>query len=330
MRKKNSQLLLIAIVLIGAFYFLGGSNFKMPSQTAAVQTPASQAIQPSTPTVSTYQTVSDVTLNLAPYDKFTPGVTIDVEGVLQDNGSTVWDTDAVSSATKTVSPGKKYKLYLWDDGQTTNLAGTSISLDSSNDWYGYVTEITVPMQSTASFPGDFSTDYVGNYKEGAYSLYIKNSDGTVNGSSSQEDLSAGSVKTVTFVLDGPNDAAFGDPYSTANMVLAFDYNYSLYDDITVTGATETAVPDVYLGTVDKAYELPFNSLVNNEEKEVKVTIEVNNSLSPSTTGEDINFYVMDPALWHNSDDGKFYYGVDNTYTNTDVGYGQTKETLYIN
>ena len=332
MTKKIGVLPVVAILAV--LYFLAGGQIPGVSQQAAVQVPATQEVKQSVPTPGTYVTVSDVTFSASPYDHFTPGVTIDLEVVLQKDGSTIWDTDNASSATKTLSPGSKYMLYMWDDSQTTNLAGTAISL-SGTEYYGYSTEITIPSKTSVVFPADFETDYSGSYKTSAYSLYVKNPDGTINSSSNEADLSAGDVKTFTLVFEGPNNASYGDPYSTANMVLACDFNYVLHEksklSVSVDGvdAPETSVPSVYTGTVDKAFELPFNSLIDNAEKEVKLTTEIDDSYDPVDATADLNCYLMDSALWHNADTGEFLYGVDNTDTDTDIGYTQTVETIYI-
>jgi len=315
----NQNTLILAILAL-AVVGLATGYIALP-QTGG----ASVVAGPATTTATTAQgvpvtvSVGTITFSVKPYDMYNMGTTPDLEAVLMD-GTVTWDTDAVSTGTTTnVTGGAKYKLYMWDDGQTTNLAGTGITLDSSYDWYGYSTEFTLPIASSVVFPTSFTTDYKGHAKEGALSTqYEINSNGSVN-SGGAEDLTAGSVKTVKFVFDGPNNACFGSPYSTENAVLALDYNTGCYSKITVQDATERSVPDSNL-LYEKAYTLPFNSLCDNAEKVLMVTLEVRSDQEPAAATCDIHYNLYDPALWYDSTDNTgFHYGIENTVTDTQVG-----------
>jgi hypothetical protein len=329
-------LLLGAASLLPAIPIIGDSlqgAFGAITGAEDLKSPGTPSSLSPTNDVQKVQQVNTSTLTLVPYNKYAPGTAVDAECALLRGSSVIFDSDAVASETKALSPGEHLKVACWDDGQTTDLSGTAISLDSNNDWYGYLGDITVPFAPTATFPEDFETDFDGLYKEGTLSAYITNPDGTLNSSSAYA-LSAGQVKTFNVTLTGPNDASFGSPYSNKNVVVYFDYNTATtgpWDSIEVTskGAKKVSVPDHNLGTADAAYELPFNSVADNAEATFKITVTVDGTYQPvAHFGEDINMWIADPTLYYDSTKGNgFKYGIEDEEDASLIGQNDLAITL---
>ncbi len=334
-------LLIIGLVLVvGGFIAIPGitpgaiPQATPTTQTEVIITPAQQN------GVIRTVNVSNVTFKPRVSDVFAPGAPVDVECVVLESGGTnVYDSDAIATANATLEPGAKYTLACWDDGQTTNLSGTAITLDSSNDWYGYMVEITMPVKSEVAFPSaDFTTtpEFLGMYKEAApASSYIINPNGEVNGTT-QADLSAGDIKNFKIVAAAADNKAFGDPYAYAaagiNMQLACDYNVVGFDDIkgvsaTYMGKTYSMAesldkPDYNASIFDMVYDIVgLSGITDNGELAMTITVDVSTQ-APTNAGCDFNCYLIDPAFHYDATEGTgFQYDTDDSQDNSDIGAG---------
>lgn len=282
----------------------------------------------------TQQTVSDAVLKLSPYDKYAPGPVLDIECVLSSNGTIAFDTGSASTATATRSPNEKLLVACWDDGQTTDISGTSITIDTSNDWYGYKEQITLPVKGTPIWPIDFQTSYVGNYKEAAWDgNFITNPDGTLN-SASQLAVGSNGDKTVTITLSGPAKAAYGDPYAAADgvgMVFSSDFNTENWGTVEITEATLIAGTAKRIGEVQKvsvsghrvgtdqvAYRLPYAALGQGDELALKLHFITKSDVNPSIDA-DINFMILDTSMYFDEEGTGFKYAVEDLEDDVDIG-----------
>jgi len=345
-KKDNSNKLVVGILLLLVAIGLTGGNFQqfLPQQAPAgaitgeerpAETPSEAAIQRTI-------TVDTTTFALHPYDVFSPGSTKDIEGVVMKGNDVKFDSDALATETVALTPLETYTIYMWNDGQTTDLSGSSISL-SSDKYYGYQATITMPFSGEATFPGSFETDYKGNYKASSPSAYVKNPDGTVNSSSNQQDLGAGDVKTFILHYDAPNNAAYGAPEAAkygAYLKLACDYNVDLYNSVELTSATYASrtykvqeakdYPDYNTAVFDWVGEVVgLSGIVDNQALELGLTVEVAN-VEPVDATADITCYLLDPQLWYDSTNGTgFHWGVDDSEANTDVGLANFYKIIYV-
>lgn len=346
MKKDQNTLLWVVLIGLVIFGLSGGqlSNLLQPQQPGAVERPSEErpAETPSEAAIQRTITVDTTTFALHPYDVFSPGATIDIEGVVMEGNDVKFDSDALATETVALTPLKTYTIYMWNDGQTTDLSGSSISL-SSDKYYGYQATITMPFSGEATFPGSFETDYKGNYKAASPSAYVKNPDGTVNSSSNQQDLGAGDVKTFILHFDAPNNAAYGAPEAAkygAYMKVACDYNVDLYNSVELTSATYAGktykvqeakdYPDYNTAVFDWVGEVVgLSGIVDNQALELGLTVEVAN-VEPVDATADITCYLLDPQLWYDSTNGTgFHWGVDNSEANTDVGLANFSKTIYV-
>lgn len=328
---------ILAIIVI-AFLAVAFGWVALPNQAGSTTGQPSTGTSSSGNTQQTVvqQTISSTTLSLAPYDKFgAQSATVSVEGVVLRGGVTIYDANAKDSSI-TVNPSDSLVLVAWDDGQTSTTTGNSITTDSSNDWYGWIDTYQVPLTPSAS-------KAIPLYKEGVYSTWTTNTNGSLNSASAQLDLSASSNETVEVTLKAPSLASFGDPYAevvgnptntTAKVTVVFDYNTTLYSTVEILEGTSVGIPKVYLGTGDAAYELPYSSLQNGERKTFNLHLIVG-SQAPVDGTADVNAYILDPALYYNSTAGSiptgFRYSVNNEVSGADLGYAQTIATLvYVN
>jgi len=345
-RKDNSGLLWLVLIGLVVLGISGGQLSNLLKQPGAIEQPTTGEKPTETPSTAAIQrtiTVDTVTFALHPYDVFSPGATIDIEGVVMKGNDVKFDSDNLANETVALRPLETYTIYMWDDGQTTDLSGNSISLDSTYNWYGYQATITMPFSGEATFPGDFETDYVGNYKQGTPSSYVKNPDGTVNSSSNQQDLGAGDVKTFILHFDAPNNAAYGAPEAKkygAYLMLACDYNVDLYNSVEMTSAIydgktyevreATNYPDYNTAVFDWVGEIVgLSGIVDNKALEIGLTVEVAN-VEPADATADITCYLLDPQLWYDSTNGTgFHWGVDDSEANTDVGQDNHYVKIFV-
>lgn len=339
--KKQNTLLWIVLIGLVIFGLSGGQLSNLFPTGTTTQQPVAPAPSTSTGPQQTIN-VSTTTFALHPYDAFKPGAVIDIEGVVMKGYDVKFDSDNLVSDTVILRPLETYTIYLWDDGQTTNLAGTTISLDTYNDWYGYQATITMPFSGEATFPGDFQTDYKGNYKIGTPSVYAKNPDGTINSSTSKADLSPGQVKTFILHYDAPNNAAFGAPQAKdfgAYLKLACDFNEDAYDSVEMTSAIydgrsyevrETSdYPD--FAKYDWVGEIVgLSSIVNNKSLEIGVTVKAASGGTIDANTGPFTCVLLDPQLWYDYTNGTgFHWGVDDSEANTDVGGTNVSKTIYV-
>ncbi|MHA1835262.1 MAG: hypothetical protein ACTSV7_14905 [Candidatus Baldrarchaeia archaeon] len=344
-KKDNSTLLWLVLIGLVIFGISGGqlSNLFQAEPGAITEGEQEPTETPSQAGIQRTITVETVTFALHPYDVFSPGATIDIEGVVMKGNDVKFDSDALATETVALTPLGTYTIYMWNDGQTTDLSGSSISLSSSK-YYGYQATITMPFSGEATFPGDFDTDYVGNYKASAPSSYIKNPNGTVNSSSNQQDLGSGDVKTFILHYDAPNNAAYGAPEAAkygAYLQLACDYNVDLYNSVEMTSAIydgktydvreATNYPDYNTTIFDWVGEIVgLSGIVDNKALEIGLTVEVAN-VEPVDATADITCYLLDPQLWYDSTNGTgFHWGVDDSEANTDVGQSNHYLKIYVN
>lgn len=338
---RSKGLDLNLVIIIGILLVVGGvisiPGLSTTGTTGAI--PSTQpAVTPAAPTTDVIKTINVSTLTFKPRvaNVYAPGAAVDVECVVQKDGTTVFDSDAIASESATLEPGATYTLACWDDGQTTDLSGASISLDGSYDWYGYMTTITMPVASEATFPSsDFkNADFKGMYKEGApSSVYVKNPNGEIN-STTQADLSANDIKNFTFVIQAPNKAAYGDPYAVAagkSLQFACDYNTVGFDDMKGVSAVydgrtyemvpSTDEPDYNTSVFDVVYDIKgLSGIVNNKELQIVWNVDVS-SQAPTDAGCNFTCYLIDPALYYDSTEGHgFQYDTDDSEDNTDIGY----------
>ncbi|MHA1685176.1 MAG: hypothetical protein ACTSYD_02085 [Candidatus Heimdallarchaeaceae archaeon] len=349
MAREKSGIDMTMIVVIGAILVLAGV-IQLPGlqPTPTGEIPETKPVE-TVEQVETVDTgvqtevirtinVSSVTFKPRVADVFAPGAPVDVECVIQEDGTTIYDSDNIASENATLEPGSTYLLACWDDGQTTDLSGNSISLDSSNDWYGYMTYITMPIKSEATFPSkDFKTGgkvpFVGMYKEASpASSYVKNPNGEIN-STTQADLSADDIKNFKFVIQAADNAAFGDPYAANDgkyLQFACDYNLDGFDDmkgvsaeydgVTYRMVESTDKPDYNQSVFDVIYDIEgLSGIVDNKELTITWTVDVSN-LEPTDSGCNFTCYLIDPALYYDSTEGHgFKYDTDDSEDNADIG-----------
>lgn len=350
----TGTLAVVAVVILG---FLAITGTQLPgfegAPTGEVVTPTGFVTAPQpVAQVGVQQTVTDSIVSLKPFDKFAPGPVIDIECVLSKNGDLVFDSGSVSTATATRSPGEILLLACWDDGQTTDISGTSITIDTSNDWYGYKEQITLLFngfpKGNPVWPSDFQTNYIGSYKEANFdSNFITNPDGTLN-SATTLSVGADGDKSVTLTLSGPAKKSFGDPYAAndgVGMVISFDYNTSTWGLVEVTEASTTGgnptrigevdcnepIPGFRLGTDDKACRLPYAGLTQGEEIQVKIHFVTKSGVDPiAGQAEDINFFVHDTCLYFDEEGSGFKYAIEDEEDDTDCGLASGLVSIDIN
>ncbi len=258
--------------------------------------------------------VEDTTLSTSTLDSYNPGAgNKDVLTELWLNGNFVGSKDDQTSFS--ASPGDKYKMVAFDDGST--------NADPTYDWYGQIKQGQIGCKGTAQVVFNLA-------KEGAVSMTVWNEDGSVNGASNEQDITAG--ETISLDLQAKettDDAAFGAPDSNVNMVACFDYNTSQIESVEVVGGTKTGVPDTYVGTCEDAYSIPIHTLGKFEKYKFSVSIKAKPDLTTnSTLTNDINVKLLDPALFINSETGQPEYGVVDNDGNA-VGASDGTATIYL-
>lgn len=276
------------------------------------------------------QTVSSTTLSLAPFDYFAPGVTLDVEGVVQKGSGTLKDSGALATDTVSVNPGDTLFIAMWAQLQTTAIDGsTSISVVSDANYYGWKGNVVIPFAPTYSFTKAL-------YKETDYSYWVTNPDGQVNASGTQWDMGASETDTVEITLKGPSSACYGNPYAINDQVgldFVIDANTALWTKIEILEGTSTGMPAPYLGTGDWSYELPFSSVCGTTDKKTLNLRGTTGSAAPVSATADINYYIMDPQLYYQEDSGTtpvgFRYSTFDETDQGDLGLPNTKRTLYV-
>ncbi len=321
MAKNNMNLLLIAGVVL-AIAFLGG-YVQLPTQTSSVTT-----VSTDNGTIPVTQQITSTTVTMYAVDKYATSTQLTVEKALLKggvNGTVVSDGDSATE-NYAMNPADTMTMVMFDDGQTTGIdQSTSLTLDGSNDWYGYYESYTAPLK-----PTDTVTFQL--VKEAGFTTWTE-VDGQRNSSSVQWDLSAGEEnQTAEVFFKGPSKASFGDPKADGcGLVLVIDANTSLYSDIEVVEGTSVSIPNTYRSVGDWAYKLPYNAIENSEKKTITLNVDVKDGIEPVDATADINAYLMDCALYFDEEGTGLKYGVEDSEDDADIGYAQTLFTLaYVN
>lgn len=330
--KFKAEHYIAGLILVGLF---GLIFFQQPTTTPGAITGAVTGEQPTgqqppTNGVPVTQTISSTTLSLAPYDFFAPGVTLDVEGVIQRGNGTLKDSAALATDTISVNPGETLAVAMWAQLQTAGIDGsTAVSVVADANYYGWKGNIVIPYAPTYSFTQAL-------YKETDYSVWETNPDGQVNASGTQWNLGTNETDTIEITLKGPSNACYGNPYASndgVNFDLVIDANTTVYTKIEVLEGTSTGMPSPYLGTGDWAYELPFSSVCNTNKQTINLRATTSGTALVDATA-DITYYVMDPQLYYQEDAGTtpvgFRYSTFDETDQSDLGLPNTAGIAYVN
>ena len=280
--------------------------------------------------------VAGVAYKVITEDKFAPNVPRTVETVIYEKmGSAltlVADTNKAQHSQNTAgtaitfTPKRDHEFFVFDDGQTTAVDGQAIGLDASNDWYG------AKGMFNASDCLD-GTVKVQTAKEGSLTVTVTNSNGkTVNASGAQEDLSAGDTVDLTVDIKANSDKAYGaiDPANTQNLVMALDYNLTVYESFKITddGAdNEYGIPGQYAGTVEDAILLPTTSLEDGGKASYNLQVKVDTGITVTDAGSDVTGYILDGALFKTTEN-ELEWGVEND-SDSDIGASNASFTIYV-
>ncbi len=332
-QNQNTKWIIIGLFVVAILF--GGGYLKAPTEGTttgeAVTTTTTTTTTPTTTGLQSYQTITSTTLSLAPEDNFVPGAVVDVEGIVQRNSATILDSGSLLTATVSVNPGETLSIAMFDDGQTTGVDGnTSVVLDGTNDWYGWINRnYVVPIAPTASVS-------VKMYKEGALTAWANNPDGTVNASGTQWDMAVGETDSIEITLKGPSKASFGDPYAVDTGITAVaDYNSSWINSVRFknpdgTDATSVGLPLTYISR-KYAARFNFSALPDLTKKVVTLTVKIQSGIGQNDLANDINIAFLDTSLYFDATDGHgFKYDIEDTEDGTAIGRANVDQNIYIN
>jgi len=309
MKKLNAQLLTVALLIGIAVGGLMLYNYSIAPEPSVIDDET---------TLDLACDIEDVTVRTVTEDPFSKGSNQDVLTYLYTTeNNRVSNSD--SQADLTASTNEDYILFAFDDDST--------NADGSADWYGQI------LPESIGCKGVFDV-YFTMYKEGSPSVVVYNDDGSVNANTSnQQTLAANNEYDLEFEVKAPNDAAFGAPFSDANMLVCFNYNTTEIDSVKVEGGTYAGVPQFDVATSEECYELDRatfkdDASTGREKATIAIVIDTDNTNNPSD-GQDITIRLMDPAMFIHSETGVPTYGVAND-DGDDVGVSATNDgTIYV-
>jgi len=339
----DNNMMTYGLIALVALFALGYLNFSaIPGSIPAEDGVIIQG-QPVTPVGGTQVTITNTTATLIAKNAFTDAQVI-VEAAALRGGTVIDDANTIGGGNAvTVNPGEVLTLYFSNDNQTTGIdQSTAVSLAGIDDYYCPILEDVVMANEAGELVPNLTITAL-CYQESAYSSWVTDA-GQRNSTSIPWDI--GSTTTtdedcVDVSIKAPNNAAYGNPYSTVNFVAVFDANTTLFQNIWVEGATKenASIPGVYKSTGDFASELSFGSIQNSETVTLTVCAKTVSGQDPSDdcnvtqsgTGCDIRIALMDPTSYFDEEGTGIKWAVEDEEDNSAIGYAEafTDLTIYI-
>jgi len=284
-----------------------------------------------TPTGTTNQElcfIEDVTVTVGPtIERYNPGTTVSEYHQVFKNG--VNKGRYLDGSTLTANPNDEITIvYAVNDSQAGN-----------SGYYAAKQEFTVPCvgEVTTGEMKDSEAYLLFASDASNMSVRVFNEDnGNLNSATDNETLGAGDVVNLQMTFIGTYEDGYS-PYGP--FLITVDANKTLYDEFNINGAKKVSTPNQHSNKLSSdsqtwTFEVAADKdgmpgVQSNEQIDLVLTVDVDDSTNPGTTGGGLIYLVRYDGDWFiNGDNGKAEWGYE-TDQDADVGLSNPQKLVYV-